>query len=825
MNIVEQIQDHPRLSFSLDKEQIDSLREIVCFLQDFIDHYSHGVNKEAEVIESEIASAAHVAEDVIESHVVDQILAESTSKTILKKILAELNSIKEKVMKQKILPTTSIPPSSRLVSTGKNVMVGFEDELVRFMELLVGQQSNLQIISVVGMGGIGKTTLTKAVYEKPLIVQQFDIRAWAMITHNYSVRKILLELLSCLIKEKNQETEDQIGKSLYQSLCGRRYLIVLDAIWSMDAWDKIRLFFPDNDNRSRVVVTTRLSNLAVCLGSSRLMMRILDQSERCPLELEGIGKEVARRCRGLPLSIVVIGGLLGKSDTTREYWENVAKHINRILDSDEHCLNILSLSYSQLPAHLKPCFLYMGSFLEDDEIRVSQLIKLWVAEGFLKPNNAQCLEDLAEGCLNDLVDRNLIVVCRWGLGGRIKTCKIHSLVRKLCSRIAKKEEFLCVMNGLNDIPQDMCNKRRLVLCQRIPLEKYHPQAFRALRSASLARSLICKGGWQSFGFRLLRVLNAVDGGSLDSILEQVNLRYLAYQPTSSYNHHHLSSSIYLMWNLQSLIIKGSPFGRFMAPLEIWEMPQLRHVEFDEICLPYPPQCYGFVLGNLQTLVKVVNFRLSEEVCKRIPSLKKLRMKYDCSSTFIEKNMVHKTPPPYNVSRISLLLNLRFPSSLQKLTLEGGRFHWEELTTLGMLPHLKVLKLGKGSVKGTEWNPVDGEFRCLKFLRVDSCQLTHWNADSSHFPVLETLVLLRLPKLNEIPLGIGEIPTLQLLRLEHCSDSAALSAMKILEEQESFGNEGLQVRIRFGGQDMKWFKEKIELELESFTSNNFQLEIC
>ncbi|KAI3464089.1 hypothetical protein Pfo_020752 [Paulownia fortunei] len=863
MNIMVQIQNHPRHSISLDKKQIESLCEKVGFLQDFIESYSHGGSEEAEDLESQIACAAYAAEDVIESHVVDQIHAGSTgtgnatsiSLLDLQKVIEDMDSIKEKVMK----PTYSPPAtSSRPLTTGKNTMVGFDDHLIQLMERLTGQQSNRQIIPIVGMGGIGKSTLARNVYENLFIVQHFDIRVWVTVSHNYTVREILLELLSCQRKHESNESleasTNQLGEKFYKSLSGKRYLIILDDIWSIKAWDKIKLFVPDNNNRSRIVVTTRLSNMAIHFGSSCLAMNFLDEDKSwnlfcekafthdgCPPELEEIGKKIVKKCKGLPLSIVAIGGLLGKSYKTQEYWENVAKNMSSFvnLGEDEHCLNILSLSYNYLPAHLKPCFLYMGIFPEDHEIRVSRLIKLWVAEGFLKPNKAQSLEQVAEGYLKDLVGRNLILVHRWGSNGKIKSCNIHDLLRDLCIRVAAKEKFLCVMSVL-DIPRGIDRERRIVFHKFIPTKKHHPRVFHALQSASLARSLICKGGRLSFKLRLLRVLNVVDRNSGEAIFQQVNLRYLACEstliPINWIWMPELPSSISLLWNVQTLIIRGDN-KPIVAPVEIWQMPQLRHLEFDKLFLPDPPsdQQDDFVLRNLQTLLKVVNFKWSEEACKRIPNIKKLNIKYQDFSRKCEVyyclnnlgrlrkleslNCLFKYPP----NRGDVLQNLTFPSSLKKLSLTNCQLHWEDLTMIGSLPYLEVLKLETNSVTGSKWNPVEGEFLRLKFLKICCCSdLIYWNADNSHFPVLENLVLDRLFKLDEIPSGIGEIPTLGVILLVYCSESAAISAMKILEEQESLGNEGLQVRVKFWEKaDLESFKEKVELE--SLASNNFQLE--
>ncbi|KAG8388623.1 hypothetical protein BUALT_Bualt02G0144700 [Buddleja alternifolia] len=295
------------------------------------------------------------------------------------------------------------------------------------------------------------------------------------------------------------------------------------------------------------------------------------------------------------------------------------------------------------------------------------------------------------------------------------------------------------------------------------------------------------------------------------------------------------SSMYLLWNLQTLIIKGNRL-EIMAPSEIWKMTQLRHVELEKLCLPDPPSLEDrqgdFVLGNLQTLLEILNFKCGEEVVKRIPNIKKLKVSYGNFSDGIKSgsrycliNLVHLHKLEsfscdfhstwWKPRRSDLLENLYSPHSLKKLTLCGCKLHWEDITTkVGSLPLLEVLKL-VGSFKGVDWTPVEDQFCRLKFLLINDSRddLEYWNADNTHFPCLEQLFLRGFTKLNEIPSSIGDISTLWLIDLDNCSDTTVVSAKKILDEQEEFGNMDLQIRVHFRENN----------DLESLAGRNFQVK--
>ncbi|KZV24872.1 hypothetical protein F511_14755 [Dorcoceras hygrometricum] len=886
-HILDQLLEHPpRQRDVFDRAQIDSLLEIITFLRDFLEDYSLIRGDEMQGLEGKIAGSAYAAEDIMESRVVDQILEDSeaersayaaedimesrvvdqiledseaeseSSSTLfcqdLQKVIEEFDCLKKDVMKLKEsdqgIKITEQPKKYATVgsfirgaSDSKNTMVGFDEDLIQIMDTLTGDESNLQILSVVGMGGIGKTTLARHIFSNPLIVNHFDLHAWVTISQQYSVHEILLGLIKdtkVVQREGEQLTglnEDELGLRLHKILFGRRYLIVMDDMWSIEVWNAIKRFFPDNDNGCRILVTTRLSNVADDFHSctphrlhlldevqswSLFCGKVFGKSESCPLALEEIGKTIVRNCGGLPLAIAAISGLLAKSSRTVEYWESVANDTYEALNmgGDGFCFEILSLSYRHLPVHLSPCFLYMAIFREDSNIRVSMLVELWVAEGIVKPIRYRSLEAVAEDNLKDLIDRNLIQVRDYGSRNNIKSCSIHDLLRELCLKEAQKEKFLSVamMHSLNRHPRSIGNMRRLIIQRTSDEEEFQQQVFDAMNLASRTRSLIFRESVYEpiklpVHSRLLKVLSIYGICSLEEIPQLVNLRCIHARILFS-GDENILESLSLSWNLQTVNCTGTLSLRPISlPTEIWEMPHLRHLKMGVgyFYLPDPPSTNSkngrrdiFELKNLQTLYKMRDFRCTDEVLRRVPNLKKLGIAYELFSDgfgwdyYEIYNLAHlRNLESFTLeSDEKLPQNLCFPRSLKKLTLECCEVSWGYLMVVGSLPHLEALNLRSYAVVGREWNPVEGQFLKLKSLTIADTDLEEWVADSSHFPHLEKLQLKWLYYLKEIPYGIGEIETLRSISLFWCSSSANASAEKIQEEQQQLGNTDLQVTV-------------------------------
>ncbi|KAG8379606.1 hypothetical protein BUALT_Bualt07G0106300 [Buddleja alternifolia] len=648
----------------------------------------------------------------------------------------------------------------------EDIIVGSEDKTLDTLDQLTGGKEHLQIIGIFGMPGLGKTTLAKKLYIHPTVNYYFDKLSHCIISQAYQRKGVLIDILSSLESELDRDMifnmeEESLAERIYKSLKGRRYLIVMDDIWSSNVWDDLRRCFPDDRNGSRILFTSRNQDVAPpnsiihelpALSKEQcweLLQKKVFGNETCPPQLLDIGNQIAASCCGLPLAVVVVAGILSTMDREKTFWK-------------------------------------------DREIPIRKLKRLWIVEGFICKHERKSLESLAEEYLMELIGKSLVIVTRRRSDGGVKYCVVHDLLRDLCLRRAEEENFFKLVDDNYSI---YGKHQRLYapLCSVSLNPIYNASHLLLGRYGRHVRSFIgylLMSPLNVGSMELLRILDCWNTNFVDlvGIETLVHLRYLAI--------HAVPTSIASFVNLEFLVVDMEvSLSSSLLKLTKLKYLQAHKATFNEDC-----NSTQMVINNLEYLS---NFYISnlkdEEMLTCSPHLRKLKCKCEPSlisnvNMFTQLESLNMTTFYWNAKAAKII---NFPSNIKKLSLSGLSLSWETMSIIGALPNLEILKLKVGAIEGEIWETRDGEFQQLRFLKLERLEFSKWDVSfsSEHFPKLQQLVLHYCWKLRAIPCGIGEIETLQLIEVDKCQKSVGESATQIEEEQRDMGNEDLRIIIK------------------------------
>nr|ABR29794.1 CC-NBS-LRR protein [Solanum tuberosum] len=730
-------------------------------------------------------------------------------------------------------------PSTSLVD--ESDIFGRQNEVEELIGRLLSGDANgkkLTVIPIVGMGGVGRTTLAKAVYNDEKVKDHFDLKAWICVSEPYDAVRITKELLQeirsfdCMINN----TLNQLQIELKESLKGKKFLIVLDDVWNdnYDEWDDLRSTFVQGDIGSKIIVTTRKESVALMMGCGEMNVGTLSSEvswalfKRHSLEnrepeehtkLEEIGKQIAHKCKGLPLALKAIAGILRSKSEVDEWKDILRSEIWELPSCSNGILPALMLSYNDLPAHLKWCFAFCAIYPKDYLFCKEQVIHLWIANGIVQQLDSgnQFFVELRSRTLFERVRES----SEWNPGEFL----MHDLVNDL-AQIASSN--LCIR--LEDIKASHMLERTRHLSYSMgdgdfgklkTLNKL--EQLRTLLPINIQWCLcrLSKRGLHDILPRLtsLRALS-LSHSKIEELPNDlfIKFKHLRFLDLSSTKIKKLPDSICVLYNLETLLLSHCSYLKEL-PLQMEKLINLRHLDISKAQLKTP--LHLSKLKNLHVLVGAKVF-LTGSSGLRIEDLGELHYLYGSLSIIElqnvidrreaheaymrEKEHVEKLSLEWSVSIANnsqnerdILDELQPNTNIKELQIAGYRgtkfpnwladhsFHklmdlslsdckdCDSLPALGQLPSLKFLTIRGmhqiAEVSEEFYGSLSSKKPFNSLEKLGFAEMQEWKQwhvlGNGEFPILEELWINGCPKLiGKLP---ENLPSLTRLRISKCPE--------------------------------------------------------
>ncbi|KAL9238563.1 hypothetical protein vseg_012964 [Gypsophila vaccaria] len=684
-------------------------------------------------------------------------------------------------------------------------IIGRETDKEAIVGMLLGDsmsQNGVDYVTIVGIGGLGKTALAQLVYNDPMIEKSFEVRLWVCVSDDFVLEGIFKKMLG-----KDGFKIEELQREVRKLIQGKKYLLVLDDVWSesRDEWDNLKSFLNLGGNGCKIVVTSRSKKVAKVVGddlmyelkglsdenSWNLFKRLAFEQGKEPVSSNDrffdVGKEIVKKCLSVPLAIRVVGSMLYDQDESK--WLSLKSANLMEIRQGEDCgvMPILKYSYYHLTPALKSCFSYCALFPKDFLIKKELLMRLWLAQGCLdKSHDCRSEEDIGEEYFSILLHRCFLQDVRKNFYGEIYQFKIHDLIHDLAQEVAGKEivmfdSFKCQFDNRIRHLSYTTNGNQCLANLITQLGE-----MKTLRTFFTATDLVRTNQFQSEVAAICslakrsRVLyfRSLQFDTLpDTVGNLLHLRYIDL--SGNQNLKVLPNSVTKLLNLLVLNLDDTKLSEL--PLGMRKLVNLRHLSLCgcSMLMHMPPgldtltslhMLTMFVagdetsnqgnIGKLRDLIALVNLRgeltikfndnfscdvveYEEVELLRMAPLKHLRIQFS-----VREAAIHETPlaclqPHCRLSTISIYgySGFKLPTWAESLTISLPHLvsiYLENFIWLEMLPSLSQLRHLQ-SLKLT------GMFN-VEFMETDVAVVPSHH-QSIFFPSLKELTLTELPRLK------------------------------------------------------------------------------
>jgi Leucine-rich repeat (LRR) protein len=662
-------------------------------------------------------------------------------------------------------------------------VIGREDDKKAVIHRLLDSnvEENVSILPIVGFGGLGKTTLAQLVYNDEQILRHFDLKMWVHVSDIFDVKNIVRRILESTAMRITETSEmDTLIGFLKEEIDGKKYFLVLDDVWNEDCekWSRLQELLMGGARGSRILVTTRYESVARTIryeSVARIIgtvqshnlkgldayaswslfkrMAFRDGQEPMNTSIIALGREIQEKCSGVPLAIRTIGSLLYFRSSEADWLSFKNNVLSKISQTEDDFLSTLKLSYDQLPSHLKQCFAYCSLFPKDYKIDRSTLIKLWIAQGFVKLSNQnRFLEEVGDEYFMHLLLRSFFQEAEMDEFGNIIRCKIHYLMHDLAKSVAGS-----LIATLGDEETNIDERTR-----HVSFVGDYVAIFSSISTsfckASRLRTFLCLHDQDFEGkidydalfssFKFLRLLDLHRRG-LGFVPSSISkLKHLRYLDLSENNIKKLPNSITRLQNLQTLKLSNCVSLKEL-PRDIKKLVNLRHLEIDKChALTYMPRGLG-QLANLQTLSTFVVHSGSHS--KHISGLQELNGLNNLRGELVIRNLGHgKGESEYKAAYLKEKQHLH---ALYLWWSDEGSVNVsdveDEMSLEGFQPHPNLKQLRLRCYPGSRHPSWLSSLTSLVRFRLESCRKCQYLPPLSQLPSLKYLDLYEMDAMEYI----------------------------------------------------------------------------